>query len=303
MMMWLSAGVALTALAGAGEDLPYRETQNVVYGEAGGAGLVMDVFTPVKADGPGRGLGVVCVASAGWNADRSTIEVYRTLGAFDMFCSRGYVVFAVRPGSLPVFTGLEMLDHVRTGIRYVKAHAAEYGVDGSRLGLFWVSAGGHLSCLAATRAEPGDPQATDPLKRLDSQVKAVVAFCAPTDFLNWPLDNEALKLVKGPLAFRDVPANPTEGQLSDALTPLSPARFVRAGLPPFWLIHGDADSIVPYQQAELFAKALKDAGNSVELTTRPGGEHAWPSLRDDIGLAADWLAAQLRAQDPEAARP
>ncbi|HOX39803.1 MAG TPA: alpha/beta hydrolase [Candidatus Brocadiia bacterium] len=271
----------------------YRETRNVVYGEAGGAGLVMDVFSPAQTGGPARGLGIICVTSGGWNSDRAMVENYRNLGTFDAFCSRGYTVFAARPGSVPVFTAIEMLDNVRAGIRYVKDRAGEYGIAPDRIGLFGVSAGGHLACLAAARVEQGDPGAADPLLRHDTVVQAVAAFCPPTDFLNWSPESDVVKLAKGSLSFRNKPPEPDQQQMDEALRAISPVCHVKPGLPPFRLVHGGADSLVPFRQSELLANALRNAGNSVQLIEKPGAEHGWPTIREDVEETAEWFNSML----------
>lgn len=290
----LDASVSAQLKGESAPAAPYRETQSVIYGEAGGAGLLMDVFLPVNAEGPGAGLGIVCVASAGWNSDRPSVEIYRTLGTFDAFCSQGYAVFAVRPGSTPFFTVGELLDHVRTGIRYVKAHAAEFSVDPDRLALFGISAGGHLSCLAATCAQPGDPAAADPLLQRSTEVKAVVAVCPPTDFVDWGAEGGIATLIGDIVVRREGDRELAPEQLTEALKAVSPVYHVRPELPPFWVIHGDADSVVPFGHAEKLVNALRGAGNEVEFTVRPGADHSWPTMRDDFGLAGKWLADVLK---------
>lgn len=291
--VWITAAVSASA-----DNAAYRETLNIVYGEAGGAALVMDVFMPAQADGPAKGLGIVCITSGGWNSDRAMVEAHRKFGVFDVLCAHGYVVFAVRPGSVPQFTGTEMLDHVRRGIRYVKAHAADYAVDPDRLGLFGVSSGGHLACLAATDAEPPAPDSADPLSRFDSGVRAVAVFCPATDFRNWAGHPIIADLAKGHLVFRDVPTSPAGEALATAQAAISPVCHVRPGLPPFWIAHGDADSVIPFAQSEAFVGALHDAGVDVEFLRRPGGDHAWPTMRDDLESAAVWLQAKVRPQQP-----
>ena len=119
-------------------DASYVQEQNIVYAETGGIGLLMDVFRP---SGESNGLGIVDVASGAWHSDRGKIEDHKQAQMYDIFCGRGYTVFAIRPGSRSKFTVNEMVDHLNQGIRYVKAHAAEYGVDPDNLGLTGASAG------------------------------------------------------------------------------------------------------------------------------------------------------------------
>jgi hypothetical protein len=80
----------------ADNGLPYEQKQDLVYAEAHGTGLLMDVFTPT---GTRNGLAIVDVASGAWSSDRGKIRDHTTAQFYSIFCSRGYVVFAARPGS------------------------------------------------------------------------------------------------------------------------------------------------------------------------------------------------------------
>ena len=94
-------------------------------------GLLMDVFTPT---GKPNGLGIVDIASGAWYSDRNKIRDHTLAQVYTIFCSRGYMVFAVRPGSKTRYTAAEMDRNVKSAIRYVKAHAGEYKIDPARLG-------------------------------------------------------------------------------------------------------------------------------------------------------------------------
>ncbi|HEY2837910.1 MAG TPA: hypothetical protein VGJ26_02090, partial [Pirellulales bacterium] len=73
----------------------YNQKQDVIYAETDGIGLLMDVFTPT---GKSNGLAIVDVASGAWFSDRGKINDHKRAQMFDIFCGRGYTVFAVRPG-------------------------------------------------------------------------------------------------------------------------------------------------------------------------------------------------------------
>jgi acetyl esterase/lipase len=288
----LAAAIAVAFAASEGE--PVRTvSRNVIYAETDGVGLLMDVFTPLGADRPGAGRGVVVTTSGGWTSDRGMVEAYENAGFFDALCERGFTAFAVRPGSLTAFTVEQMVAHMKTGVRYVRAHASEYGVAPEWLGIAGVSAGGHLSCLTAMRADPGDPEAEDPLLRFDTALQAVAAFCPPTDFLDWNGERFGLDLLEWKLAFRGGLAGQTEEQKEEAARAVSPVSYVRPGLPPFFLVHGDADTLVPVQQSEKLARALREAGVPAELIIIPGGAHSWEDLKGSMGAMADWLVSHL----------
>ena len=131
---------------GADKNLPYTQKSDIVYAETHGTGLLMDVFTP---NGKPNGLAIVTVISGAWHSGRDMIRAHTVAQVFPIFCSRGYVVFAVRPGSTTRYTGAEMDHHVKSAIQYVKAHADEYKIDPARIGLTGASSGGHLATLAA----------------------------------------------------------------------------------------------------------------------------------------------------------
>lgn len=267
---------------------PYVQKQDVVYGEIYGTGLLMDVFTPA---GKNNGIGIVDVASGAWYSDRGKIRDHERAQMYDIYCGKGYTVFAIRPGSRPKYSGLEMLANVKTGIRYVKAHAAEFGISPDRLGLTGASAGAHLASLAALTPEPGDPNAKDPLQRLPSSVKAVGVFFPPTNFLDWNGAPAPADRIQG-LLFGDRAAHTPE-EIAARARELSPALLVKAPAPPFLVIHGDADPTVPLQQSRLLVDALKAAGGSAELIVKPGGGHAWLTISEEVRTMSDWFDKKL----------
>ena len=76
---------------------------------------------------------------------------------------------------------------------------------------------------------------------------------------------------------------------------ISPIYFVTSNLPPTLLIHGDADTLVPIQQSELFVKRAQAAGAVVKLIVKPGKGHGWPEwLNTDMLTCADWFDEYLR---------
>lgn len=267
---------------------PYVQKQDVLYGEIHGTGLLMDVFTPA---GEINGLGIVDVASGAWNSDRGKIRDHERAHMYDIYCGKGYMVFAIRPGSRSKYSGLEMLANLKTGIRYVKAHAAEFGINPSRLGLTGASAGGHLASLAALTAEPGDPNAKDPLQKLDTSVKAVGVFFPPANFLDW---NGAAALGDRvqDLFFGDR-ATHTPEETAARARELSPALQAKAPTPPFLVIHGDADTTVPLQQSRMLVDAIKAAGGSAELIVKAGGGHAWLTISEEVKTMSDWFDKKL----------
>lgn len=274
---------AITPLARA--EGPYTQTEDVVFGEVDGVGLLMDVFKPT---GKANGLAIVDVASGAWYSDRGKINDHKRAQMYDIFCGKGYTVFAVRPGSRTRFSIADMAANVKTGIAWVKKHAADYQIDADRLGLTGASAGGHLASLVGVTADD------------KAAVKAVGVFFPPTDFVEYrgkKLDfANASEAELDPLRKFVWPAGggPASGsELEQKLTEISPARLVTSKAPPFLIIHGDADMMVPLSQSEKLIAALKAAGVANELIVKKGGAHPWPTIHEEVQVLADWFDKQL----------
>lgn len=265
-------------------DPPYTQTKNIVYAETDGIGLVMDIFTPT---GPANGLAIVDVVSGAWDSDRGKIEQHRMARMYDIFCSRGYTVFGVRPGSKSKFTLSEMAKHVKQGIAWVKDHAEEYNIDPDKLGLAGASAGGHLASLVAVTADD------------KTKVQAVGIFFPPTNFLNFrgvEIDEnsppERFTMVKA-LLYPNGNAPKDNAKLIDALKAISPALLATDQAPPFLIIHGDKDPLVPLDQSEMLKDALDKCGVSCQLIVKEGGAHPWPTIHEEVAVIADWFDKQL----------
>jgi acetyl esterase/lipase len=211
---------------------------------------------------------------------------------YTIFCTHGYTVFAIRPGSRTRYTGAEMEEHVRLGIRYVKEHAADYKIDPTRLGLTGASAGGHLATLAAVTPADGKPDAKQPLLRHDTRVKAAAIFFPPTDFLDWdgkPADMNTL----GDLLFLGGAKGHSEEEIRERAREISPARLVQGPTIPLLFIHGDADPLVPLQQSRKMVEAVKAAGGSAELIVKAGGGHPWLTIPQEVEVMAKWFDQHL----------
>lgn len=284
------------AFAAAAKEPSYHQHENVVYGEADGVGLVMDVFTP---RGEANGLGVIDVISGAWHSDRGKIRDHTRAQVFEILCARGYTVFAIRPGSITKFSAREMIANLNGGIRWVKNHADTYKIDPGRLGLMGASAGGHLACLAAVTAAPNQPGGSDDPELIGTNVRAVAAFFPPTDFLDFggravdARSDDGFGQVIRRLAFPQGLSNQSEAEVAEALKQISPARLASPQSPPFLLIHGDADPVVPLQQSQRMLAALTEAGVSAELVVKPGGGHPWLTMDEEVRVLCDWFDRQL----------
>ncbi len=272
----------------------YRQTCDVVYAEAHGVGLIMDVFAPVSDS---SGVGVVDIVSGGWFSDRTLLNEHIGFGILDALCERGITVFAVSPGSMTLFDGPAMVRHIHAAIRHIKANAARYGVAPQRLGLLGVSAGGHLGALAALAPKPARMNARDPLRHWDTRVAAAAVFFPPSDLLDYGGKRFDHFRFEGfdftPILFHGGVDDKSDAEIVDRLIALSPAKMPAADAPPFMIVHGKADVVVPWEQAEKLAEAVRRAGGQATLRYNETGGHVWPNIHIEVEEAADWLLNRL----------
>ena len=296
MLALLAVGVPSTR----GDELPPQRVQDVIYGRKHGTALTLDVLRPT---GKSNGHGIIWVISGGWYSNHDAISP----GGARPFTDRGYTVFAVVHGSQPKFTIPEVLEDMHRAVRFVRTHAADYGVDPAKLGITGASAGGHLSLMQGTAGTEGKPDAKDPVDRASSRVQAVACFFPPTDFLNYGKPGTRIvrpekmgRTFRPAFDFREFdPAKKKFVTITDDQKirsigrDVSPVNHVSADDPPTLIVHGDADKLVPIQQAELVVDKLTKAGVEAKLIRKPGASHGWPGMDKDQATMADWFDAHL----------
>jgi acetyl esterase/lipase len=296
---WLSlaAGSLLALLVAGCVSSDRRETsprsahrEDVIYGRKHGMALTLDGFRP---DHDANGAGVLLLVSSGWGSSHAAIR--RPL--VERFTNRGYAVFAVVHSSSPRFPLPEIIADVRRAARFVRAHAAEHGVDPERLGAFGMSSGGHLALMLGTAPKTGDDGAADAVDRGSSRVDCVACFFPPTDFNNFvrpgidALDESVLKNYRKVIG--DVPA---DDAARDALgRSVSPIYGISADTAPTLICHGDKDPYVLLHQSERFVAAAQQAGAEARLIVKRGLSHGWPGIGDDVEACIDWFDAHLVA--------
>lgn len=272
--------------------------EDVIYGRKYGVALTMDVFTP---SGNKNGAAVIMVASGGWVSAKEMVN----RAFFNEMLKRGYVVFVVVHGSQPKFTIPEVLEDMNRAVRFIRFHAKDYGVDPERIGIMGASAGGHLSLMQGCASKDGNPQAKDPVDRVSSKVAAVGCFFPPTDFLNYGKEGEValgtgtLKDFWAPFDFHTyegkkgfIPVTDMEKR-KELGKKVSPIYFVTKDSAPALIIHGDADKLVPIQQAEVIIAKLKENNVPCELVIKKGMAHGWLGIDKDIVTIADWFDKYL----------
>ncbi|MFA4947871.1 MAG: alpha/beta hydrolase [Candidatus Krumholzibacteriia bacterium] len=161
----------------------------------------------------------------------------------------------------------------KAAVRWLRANAKKYGYDSNRFGARGSSAGGYLVTMLGTT---GATRKFDVGENLDvsSRVQAVADRYGPTDFLQM----DAHRMSGGPV--NNTPDSPASeligGNIADnrdKVENANPINYVTKDCPPFIIVHGDSDPLVPHHQSELLVAALAKAGIPVTLYTVKGGGH------------------------------
>lgn len=252
-------------------------TQDVIYMKSGGAAFTMDVYKPAK---PNKAA-VILMVSGGWVSDHSMIKSFGA-DIEKAFGDSGFTVIEVVHGAQPRFKVAEIVEQVRTAVRFVHAHAPEYGIDTNKVGVTGISSGGHLSLMIAGSA--------------DSPVNAVAAIAPPTDLANWgkpafTLTDDPQMSVFAPVLGIDLKAPKKDIETLAKL--LSPITYVNAKYPPTLIIHGDSDKVVPLQQAQAMDQALAKAGVEHKLEVVSGGDHDGKTFGTGVTKALQWFKDKL----------
>ncbi len=285
-------------LAGRADDtfIPFEATEDVVYGHKDGLALTLDVIEPKSGR---KGLGLILVSSGSWISKKSDIREDEDKRRkhdhwIQGLLKGGFTLFVVRHGSSPKYMVPEMPADILRSIRFVRANAERFHVDPLKLGITSGSSGGHLSLMAATKGDDGNPQAKDPIDRFSSRTQAVVAWFPPTDMVNWngPKGFALLAIARPDLFDRMF------GEIKDLesqLREISPIQFVSRESPPLLLIHGDADKTVPIQQSHVMKAKYEELGLKVKMVIQPGGGHSsWPGIMDQYPIVWDWFETHLK---------
>ncbi|HWK79460.1 MAG TPA: alpha/beta hydrolase [Thermomicrobiales bacterium] len=270
----------------------------IPYGEGNGIPLLMDTLVSAHASGAPRPA-VIFVHGGGWEAgDREAGVLFSMLLA-----KRGFFTATVGYRLSQVATWPAQIHDVKAAIRYVRAHAAALNVDPARIGIWGASAGGHLAAMAALNGDYPELEGSSGSPGHSSRVQCAVPICPPTDFtVPWRhLDGtEATDEEFGPVT-RLLGALPRHVPHLARLA--SPAALAEPGDAPMLILHGTADAVVPFDQAERLLAAAQDAGNEAALLTMPGvgheaGNHLMPDHADPYGTKAAAIAFFTRHLGP-----
>ena len=210
------------------------------------------------------------------------------------FLTQGYAVAALnyRLSGHAIFPA--QIEDCKAAVRWLRAHAGEYGYDPDRFGAWGGSAGGHLVTMLGTTGSTTKFDVGENLS-VSSRVQAVADNFGPTDFLQM----DAHRLPSG--MVHNAPDSPESeligGNLQDnpeKARNANPITYVTRDCPPFLVIHGDSDPLVPHHQSELLVAALQSAGVPVQFYTVKGGGHGGFKDPNVEAMTQAFFAEQLK---------
>lgn len=241
--------------------------RGVTYCEHDGVALLMDVYHPHDQDDEAPA--IVFLHAGTWVLGDRTVGP-RT--EFNEVLTRGYVVASIdyRLGGTSMFPA--QIQDAKCAVRHLRAEAERYGIDPDRIAAWGESAGGHIAALLGVTGDEAPWPETGGHEDETSAVQAVVAVSAPfdleaPDFV--PIANRVARTVFG---------QPEGAGSSEVLRAASPTTYASADDPPFLLVHGDRDGVVPITQSLAMTLRLNDAGGSAEFVVVHNAEHGLAPL-------------------------
>lgn len=229
-----------------------------------------DVSWPADPDPAGPRPMVAIIHGGGWTAGDKHM-FWPTMRALN---DRGYVAATInyrfarnKARAFPV-----PVRDTRCALAYLVRHAAEYGADPSRLAVIGASAGGHIAALIAV--EPNAPELSTGCEDVRLRPAGVISYYGPLELMTEegypPIMHEAVQEL-----FR---AERGTAEWADLARRATPRTFVDKAAPPFLLVHGTADNIVPIDDSRAFKRALDDHGVPSLLVELPEQKHGFAVL-------------------------
>lgn len=234
--------------------------RDVVYCSPEGVPQKLDLFFPANT---GKSVpAVIYVHGGAWReCDKDSDFFFPLMKSLQM---AGFLVAAINYRLAPAYAFPAQIVDVRCAVRYLRTYAEELNIDPEKIGAFGDSAGGHLVSLMGLAGESAGWD-TGEFTGVSSALKAVVNLYGISDVSKiFGHDGSEIRMQVFQVGDDD-----NDPRLKHA----SPLTYVEAGKPPFFILHGDKDSVVPYEQSIWLVDSLKSTGNSVDFLTVKNGDH------------------------------
>ena len=250
--------------------------RNVPYATNGGVVLNLDLYFP-KLDAKKPAPVAVYIHGGGWEHGSKNGGGWLEPVANELL-QRGYIVASVDYRLAPEYKWPAFINDVKCSIRFLRTNAKRYNLDPNRIGTWGTSAGGHLVAMLGTADSDAKLEGEHYLDQ-SSRVQAVVDMFGPSDLramVRTPQHTE-----RGKRVFGD----------ENAVKEASPVIYVSKNTPPFLILHGENDALVPAQQAQILYDKLKETGVPAKLVMVKNGTHGLAGR--DLSPARDELLRMI----------
>lgn len=239
----------------------------VTYASVGGEDLKMDLYYPAESKTPTAAI-VVIHGGAWMSGKREDMKAFCETAA-----AKGFFAATVTYRLAPKSKWPAMLDDVQTATRYLRANAAKYNIEPTRIGASGASAGGHLSLFLGLR-DTRDPKPTL-FPGVSSRVSAVFNLFGPVD----------LGQDFGPgldMLYPSILGKSKADAGAELLKEISPLNFVDDTAPPIFTLQGTADTLVPVKQAWRLDEAMKAKHRVIETVIVEGMPHGVSTGKPEV---------------------
>jgi acetyl esterase/lipase len=264
----------------------YAHDTDISYGEYGSRNQ-LDIWRRPDLDRGGRAPVLLQVPGGAWMLGGKRQQAYPLMSHL---AELGWVCVAINYRLSPRSTWPHHIVDVKRALAWVKEHIGEYGGDPDWVAITGGSAGGHLSSLAALT--PNDPQFQPGFENADTSVRAAIPFYGLYDFTR----NDAIHPLMAPTLSKYV-FKLRRAELEEAFRAASPITYISPDAPPFFVLHGRNDSLIPVEQARAFSKRLREVSRQpVAYAELPFAQHAFDIFGSARAMHAAVAVEQFLAE-------
>jgi acetyl esterase/lipase len=272
-----------------------KTKRNVVYTCVKEKEMTLDIFFPRTTNSAPRPV-AVNVHGGAWS--RGAKWNGTGLIAMSELLKRGYVFVSINYRLAPWSKFPAQIEDAKCAIRFLRAHAKEYNLDPNCFAALGGSAGGHIVGLLGTADASAGFDSYGGWTNESSRIEAVVDMFGPSDLV-YGMAHGGGSMFLARTVFG------AKSKEDDVFRRASPVTYVTSNSPPFFLLHGEHDSLVPVSQSERMRDALQKVGVPVEfLIVKHAGHSFFPAWgfpkpsRKEIGvLIADFLDRTFKRND------
>ncbi len=256
--------------------------RDLVFARAGEKNLTLDLYRP--ANRPRNLPVVVWIYGGAWRTRNRVPQATKA----SWLATHGYAVAVIdyRLSSEALFPA--QINDCKAAVRWLRANAAKFGLDADHIGAWGESSGGHLASLLGVTGGVPDLEGDPGNAGTSSRVSAVVDFFGPTDFVQMDahaLPNATLKHNSPSSPESQLVGGPIQENIQ-RVARANPLTYVTKAAPPFLIVHGEQDLLVPVHQSELLFAALKNAQTDVTFYKIADAGHSGAAFYNEMMHAA-----------------